>query len=199
MTLPDTKSDDLLADAGHAEDFLPSSLSDLLTPAELERRTRSSRDAATTSLLPLASDLVSQSLPVGAGYMSSRLGASSPGHVPSLGNSNLRSFMNGFAPHRRPGTHSVHASPFMPPILDHTLSSPPNLSPPGALSSSLGGERVLSTSMSSMRKVSDDARRRSVSGHGTPFLHGRGHVPPISPAILPVSEEDADDAIFELE
>ena len=47
----------------------------------------------------------------------------------------------------------------------------------------------------SHKGLSDDARRRTSTSS---LFHGRGTIP-ISPAIMPVSEEDADDAIFELE
>lgn len=196
------KNEDPLAESAHAEDFLPSSLSDLLTPTELERRTRSTRDASSTSssvhppsFMP---EMISQSMPA----TSHRLGSfdvSPPaplGQAPTFGGSSFSFMSGGIQPTRRPGSHSVHASPFMPPIFDNLLGSPPSLSPPGTLSSSLGGERApMPMSTSSHKGLSDDARRRPST---SALFHGRGTVP-ISPAIVPVSEEDADDAIFELE
>lgn len=196
------KNEDALAESAHAEDFLPSSLSDLLTPTELERRMRSNRDASSTSssLQPpsFMPEMISQSMPATSHHLGS-FNVSPPaphGQTPTFGGSSFSFMSGGVQPTRRPGSHSVHASPFMPPIFDNLLGSPPSLSPPGTLSSSLGGERVpMSMSTSSHKGLSDDARRRTSS---SALFHGRGTVP-ISPAIVPVSEEDADDAIFELE
>lgn len=196
------KNEDPLTESAHAEDFLPSSLSDLLTPTELERRMRSTRDASSTSssMQPTSfmQEMISQSMPA----TSHRLGSfdvSPPtplGQAPKFGGGSF-SFMSGSVqPTRRPGNHSVHASPFMPPIFDNLLGSPPSLSPPGTLSSSLGGERApMPMSTPSHKGLSDDARRRTSTSS---LFHGRGTIP-ISPSIMPVSEEDADDAIFELE
>lgn len=200
-----TKGDDPLTESSHAEDFLPSSLSDLLTPTELERRTRSARDASSSTSSVLGPDLFSQSMPVSS-HRVGGLDASSPpasasasassylGPVPPYGAASSRtSLMNLPVPPRRPGTHSLHASPFMPPLLDHTLGTPPSLSPPGP---GPVGMPIASRTTTS----ADDMHRRAMptTAHSA-FFPGRGALP-ISPAIHPVSEEEeADDAIFELE
>lgn len=62
-----------LGESTHAEDFLPSSLSDLLTPAELERRTRTSiRDTMSPPSRSVLGDVASQSIPVNAPGFSTR-------------------------------------------------------------------------------------------------------------------------------
>jgi len=178
---PWTARADPLADSGHGEDFLPSSLSDLLTPDELERRMRN------TKLGPSApiDTIESQSVPTHAHEFSPRM--SPPAPVPGR-----MSFhgMNQAGASRRAGSHSVQASPFLPPLLDGPLDV--NVSPPGTLASSLGGERI------SVPRSFDDARRRTAPGSGTYRAPRVSHVP-ISPAILPASEADVDEAIFELE
>lgn len=175
------RSEEMGADADHAEDFLPSSLTDLLTPAELERRTRHARDP------------VSQSLPAHAqpfhGFGTSP-SVTQPGRMSFGGSMSLIGGM----PSTRRHSSSVQASPFLPPLLDNGIGSPPSISPPGTLSSSLGGERV--TAPFSTRVGSDETRRRAAPGSGA--YHARGH-PPISPAILPTVESDPDETMFELE
>ena len=94
--IPYSNFDDIGA-SEHAEDFLPSSLSDLLTPEELDRRTRSSfREAFSPPSRGIFGDAVSQSIPVSApGFgtrndtspplpLSSRTGRM-PMHVPQMG------------------------------------------------------------------------------------------------------------------
>ncbi|WFD20650.1 hypothetical protein MCAP1_002899 [Malassezia caprae] len=182
------RSEDMGPEADHAEDFLPSSLTDLLTPAELERRARHARDP-----VPHNSSIVSQSLPSHAqtfGGFGTSPSVTQPGRM-SYGGS--MSLLGGMSAARR-SSSSVQASPFMPPLLDNSLGSPTSISPPGTLSSSLGGERV--TAPFSTRAGGDEVRRRAAPGSGA--YHARGH-PPISPAILPKFESDADETMFELE
>jgi len=182
------RNEDMGPEAGHAEDFLPSSLTDLLTPAELERRTRHARDPVSHN-----SSIVSQSLPAHAQTFSgfgTSPSVTQPGRM-SYGGS--MSLLGGISAARR-SSSSVQASPFLPPLLDNSLGSPPSISPPGTLSSSLGGERV--SAPFSTRTSSDEARRRAAPGSGA--YHGHGHHP-ISPAILPTVESDADETMFELE
>lgn len=186
-----------LADSVHGEEFLPSSLSDLLTPAELERRTRSARDTTPSgpSSFTARSYLVSQSLPASG----AALGApkTSP---PTLPTSSMRlSSYGGAFPlagrshgSRSAASHSMHASPFLPPILDSSLGSPPRLSPTGT--GSRGGERI-PVPFRSHRSTDDVHHASRVSGSRyTPRSQGL-----VSPAILPVLDADPDDAIFELE
>lgn len=164
--------DDPLADSSHAEDFLPSSLSDLLTPAELERRTRSTRE-------PHGPRSTSQSLPTHGPDFGALHDISPPapmGHYSVPG----RVGAQGTPMPGRMGAQSVHASPFLA-----ALSSPPSAGSP------MVGDRV---ALSFGARPMEDGRRM---GMGHPFRERQPHAP-ISPALLP-ARDDTDDAIFELE
>lgn len=153
---------DVLAESSHAEDFLPSSLSDLLTPAELERRTRSARE-------PLgAARHVSQSLPSAPDFGLRELSPPGP-PMGAYGRTGRVGAQGTPMPGRLGGAHSVHASPFLA-----ALGSPPSVSPPGAV-----GERVASSF-----GARPDERRRSMA-------HALA-APPISPALLPARDDADD-------
>lgn len=198
------KVEEPLTDSVHGEDFLPSSLSDLLTPAELERRTRYARDnmpSLSSSISSKPLNPISQSLPHPQSLPVSSFGVSpstaQPGRMSYGGSFSLMNARTNGLGRRTSGANSVHASPFMPPILDSALHSPPNLSPPGTLSSSLGGERI--SMPFSSRLSSDDVRRRAPAAPGSSAFFTSQAPPPISPAILPAADVDVDEAIFELE
>ncbi|WFD46972.1 hypothetical protein GLX27_001616 [Malassezia furfur] len=161
---------DPLSESSHAEDFLPSSLSDLLTPAELERRTRSVREPTLA-----AGRHVSQSLPSAPDFGLRDLSPPAPGLAPYglAGRFGARGVP---VPGRLGGApHSVHdASPFLAGV-----GSPTSVSPPGAV-----GERSLGVSFGAR----PDERRRA---RAYPTY-------PASPALLP-ARDDADDTMFELE
>ncbi|WFD08243.1 hypothetical protein MVES1_003615 [Malassezia vespertilionis] len=169
------RTDDPLAE--HAEDFLPSSLSDLLTNAERERRTLHTRD---TTSRPVVLGHASQSLP-SRGFELDALQDISP---PAYKHSRMFNSTNGrIGAQGMPGSvnapKNVHASPFLAPVIS------PTLSPPGAI-----GDR--SFSLYGARFAPEEGTRRA-GNYGRDRFHT-----PSSPAILPRTD-DADDAIFELE
>ncbi|WFC94745.1 hypothetical protein MBRA1_001379 [Malassezia brasiliensis] len=128
---PAAAAADPLSESSHAEDFLPSSLSDLLTPAELERRMRSVREPTLA-----AGRHVSQSLPSVPDFGLRELSPPAPGLAPygPTGRFGARGVP---VPGRLGAAHSVHdASPFLA-----SIGSPTGVSPPGAV-----GERSLGVS-----------------------------------------------------
>ena len=188
---------------GNVEDFLPSSLSDLLTPAELERRSHSNRAQPE----PAQPGMVSQSMPARApGFGSARAGpgpSSAEAFAVPMSSSTFSGqkrapMMHGRAP-ARPGSQS---SPFMQPIIDMPLS-PPSLSP--QFGGGVFGERLprsydavgMARTTTSRSGSFSDMYGGAPPAPGDP-AYARARVP-VSPAILPRREEDAEEAIFELE
>ena len=106
--------------------------------------------------------------------------------------------MHGRAP-ARPGSQS---SPFMQPIIDMPLS-PPSLSP--QFGGGVFGERLprsydavgMARTTTSRSGSFSDMYGGAPPAPGDP-AYARARVP-VSPAILPRREEDAEEAIFELE
>ncbi|WFD33097.1 hypothetical protein MSPP1_004154 [Malassezia sp. CBS 17886] len=191
---------DPLSSTAHAEDFLPSSLSDLLTPAELKRRAQSTRGpVARGPPMPMGAAggtaPVSQSLPAHAPDFGT-LGDTSPPHVRErrgpAGHTRIGASGGGAFPGHG-AAHSVHASPFHFVAAERSWASPTSVSPPAPLPSSLGGERAAAPFSSWHPPAAAGARAAGDAGRA------RGAPPvPISPSVGPTHAEEHD-PIFELE
>ncbi|WFD43521.1 hypothetical protein MPSI1_002183 [Malassezia psittaci] len=110
---------DPLAGSSHAEDFLPSSLSDLLTPVELERRARNTRNSSISQ-----GSNISQSLPSADNF--SRQGRSPP----STGYSSR--FSNRIDAQGMPAFPRMHGTTSYA-TLETTIEAPDGFSPPGTV------------------------------------------------------------------
>ncbi|WFC99431.1 hypothetical protein MYAM1_002175 [Malassezia yamatoensis] len=150
---------DPLAESSHAEDFLPSSLSDLLTPVELERRARSTRDSTI-----FQGSNISQSMPSAANF--SRQGRSPP----PTGFSSRR-FSNRIDSQGMLAFSRVHGPTSYTP-LETTIEAPNGFSPPGSVRSRGWG--------SSSNSRPEDYHPRL----GVPLVRQ-----PSSPALLPARDD----------